>query len=361
MIYIISILIILRLCFWIFGFSALAMYKSKMKEPMHHVGVSILICVKNNLEGIKVMLPKLLKQNYDQYEIILMDDFSNDGLKEYFDTIDSEKINYYRTNIDLPGKKQSVIDGVSYATFDWILQTDSDCQVSSLDWIKHMMSSRYPQTDIVLGVSPLKSSGTFFSYLASYESIYIAMQYLSYTLFNKPYMGVGRNILFRKEAFCSKEPYKDNMHLASGDDDLLVSCLSNGNNVELCIEPNAMTYSYAPTSVVSYFNQKSRHVSTASKYPTEIKSLLSLFGFLHISIYLLLILGFLLKYITLTQAAGSCILLWSMMFIIQLPIFSKLGQKQFISWVIIADIFLAIFYTILSFQFLLNRKQQEWK
>jgi poly-beta-1,6-N-acetyl-D-glucosamine synthase len=361
MIYLIVFLILCRLSFWIFGFSKLALYKPTEEGSIPQEGVSVLICVKDNIDGIKRILPKLLKQNYPVYEVILMDDFSNDNLEGYIKEIGNERLKFFRTSKDLPGKKQSMIEGVSLAKYNWILQTDSDCVLASLDWIKHMMNCRNQTTEVVLGVSPLTSSGTITSYLAAYESIYIAMQYLSYALFKKPYMGVGRNLLFNKESFIKASPYKDNMELASGDDDFIIQNISNKNNIQICTVSNGFTYSDGPKSLHKYYNQKVRHLSTSSRYRNFEKYSLAIFGFLHISVYGLMLIGIMLDFITPSQALGGLILLWSSIIIIQIPIFSKLRQPSLLSWVVLGDIFLAIFYLFLSFNMISQRKQKVWK
>jgi poly-beta-1,6-N-acetyl-D-glucosamine synthase len=361
MIYFILVLIFVRLLYWIFIFIRLALYKPNGIVNVNEVGVSVVICVKDNLEQLQINLNKILKQNYPLYEIVIVDDYSSDGLKKYLDELDHPLIKYIHASQDLPGKKLALSEGVKAAKYEWILQTDSDCKVASLDWIKHMMGSKKETTKVVLGISPLKSQGGLIGYLSAYESVYIAMQYLSYSLWGKPYMGVGRNQLFEKKSFTDANPYASNMDLASGDDDFLVQSISNAQNTTICIEPNGFTYSASPMKLDQFIHQKKRHITTAPRYKGFHQYSLGLFGFLHIAIYLAILIGLIGKWILVKEALGAFLFMIGLITIIQIPIFAKLRQGYLISWIAIADLFFAGFYVYLSIGLLTKRNQIAWK
>ena len=346
MIYILLILIVIRLSYWLFFFTKLAKYK-----PVHSnndVSVSIIVCVKNNIEGIKNLLPKLLKQNYSNYEVILIDDFSTDGLQEYVQSIGESNLIYHKCSRDLPGKKQALSEGIHKANNDWILSTDSDCMPSSLNWIKEMTSTIKEKTEIVLGYGPLNTDNSLSSLLSKYETGYIAMQYLSYSLLGKSYMGVGRNLLFNKSSFLNANPYQDNKDIASGDDDFLVNKIAKKDNVEICIHPNAFCYSNPPSNFGKYFNQKTRHISTASYFQNGVKQMLGIFAVTHISIYLIVLLNFIFNWFSISNGFALLIFMWSIMFLIQLPIFYKLKESKSLFSLPISDFLLAMFYLLLS-------------
>jgi len=55
-------------------------------------------------------------------------------------------------------------------------------------------------------------------------------------------------------------------HLASGDDDLMINALANGQNTSICIHPESFMYSNPKTSLRSFLTQKTRHISTSVYY-----------------------------------------------------------------------------------------------
>jgi hypothetical protein len=222
-----------------------------------------------------------------------------------------------------------------------------------------MAASIKDKTDIVLGYSPMKFSQGISAYIAKYETAYIAMQYLSYALKGMSYMGVGRNLMFKKSSFLTSNPYADNMHIASGDDDFVVKAIAREDNVDICIHPNAFTITSAPSDLNQYFHQKTRHISTASLYKNKIKNLLAIFGAAHIMVYSLFFLNIVLLWFPIKVAVGSILFMWSIIIIIQVPIFYKLHESKTIPALPIVDIFLAMFYLLLL-PYTILRNKTKW-
>jgi poly-beta-1,6-N-acetyl-D-glucosamine synthase len=360
MIYLIVGIICLRLSYWIFIFSRMAMYKSKSESVLIDEGVSVVICVKDNLAGLQAQMNKLLKQNYKDYELIIVDDFSKEDIASYVRSLTSNiPIRYINPEINISGKKMALTAGVNAAKYDWILQTDSDCNPSSLNWMKRMMMSKNTNTKIVLGFSPYFMKGGLVSKIAQYETIYIAMQYLSFAIMKRPYMGVGRNILFNKSEFLKTKPFEDNLDIASGDDDFLVQKISYQQNTEICIHHEGMTLSAAPQDWEKYQQQKSRHITTAPKYSMFHKISLGFFAMLHLGMYLSLVFGLIIgtPYLNILAAYLFGI---SLMFIIQLPIFYKLNRGSLIYLLPFADIVLSLLYLKLVPNLLFKNDNQKW-
>ena len=56
------------------------------------------------------------------------------------------------------------------------------------------------------------------------------MQYLGMAIRGVPYMGVGRNLGYRRSLFFEKKGFGSHINLASGDDDLFVNSNSSWKN-----------------------------------------------------------------------------------------------------------------------------------
>ncbi len=102
----------------------------------------------------------------------------------------------------------------------------------------------------------------------------IAMQYMGMALRGMPYMGVGRNLAYRKSIFFEKKGFGPYSHLASGDDDLFVNANSSAGNIALEFAEESHTRSVPATSLGQYINQKTRHLTTARHYKTIHKIIL---------------------------------------------------------------------------------------
>ena len=77
---------IIQLGFWWGLFSKLAFHKNPINKGVSHINgenktekpVSIVICARNEAENLAKFLPRILSQNYQLYEVIVVNDNSTD-------------------------------------------------------------------------------------------------------------------------------------------------------------------------------------------------------------------------------------------------------------------------------------------
>jgi len=104
-----------------------------------------------------------------------------------------------------------------------------------------------------------------------------AIQYFSWAKMGRPYMGVGRNLAYKKEDFFNVNGFIDHIQVRSGDDDLFINQAANSSNTAISYSPESFTYSAPKTTYNDWFIQKRRHVATAKHYKAFDKFQLSLF------------------------------------------------------------------------------------
>src|SRR5205814_1433117 len=78
------------------------------------------------------------------------------------------------------------------------LFTDADCIPESKNWLSGMQNHFKTGTDIVLGYGGYRKEKSFLNKLIRYDDGMVAFQYFSYALARVGYMGVGRNLAYRK-------------------------------------------------------------------------------------------------------------------------------------------------------------------
>jgi len=141
------------------------------------------------------------------------------------------------------------------------------------------MSSQFTtQKSIVLGYGAYdKIPNSFLNKIIRFETLLTATQYFSWAKLGKPYMGVGRNMAYRRDEFFKVRGFMDHMKIRSGDDDLFINQAATGDNTTICYLPESFTYSEPKTSFKDWFTQKRRHVSTAKHYKMFDRNQLSLF------------------------------------------------------------------------------------
>ena len=99
-----------------------------------------------------------------------------------------------------------------------------------------------------------------------YDTLMIALQYFSYALCRMPYMGVGRNLAYKRSLFYSGKGFSNHFHLASGDDDLFVNENATKTNTAIEFSHESHTRTAPKESFDKWFFQKKRHFSTNKLY-----------------------------------------------------------------------------------------------
>ena len=201
--------------------------------------VSIIICAKNEIENIKNFLPSILEQNYPNFEVIVVNDGNNFEMQTAIALL-KEKYPHLRETFlpekaeVLSRKKLALTIGIKAAKNEYLLFTDADCQADSKLWIQSMVKNFDKETEIVLGYGSYFAQNTFLSKLISYDTLFICIQYMGFALKGYPYMGVGRNLAYRRSSFFNHKGFAGMLHLQSGDDDLFVNEIANADNT-LCL------------------------------------------------------------------------------------------------------------------------------
>ncbi len=244
-----------------------------------HMPVSVIICARNEAENLQNFLPSVLQQDYPDFEVIVVNDCSEDNsyeiLGEYLKQYPHLKISTINRDPKFThNKKFAQFIGIKAAKNEILLFTDADCKPESDKWIEKMVSHFDEKTDFVLGYGGyFKEQGLLNKYIRS-ECLTIAMQYLGFAIRGIPYMGVGRNLAYRKSVFFGNKGFGSHNHVVSGDDDLLINSLANGKNTRVEYSDEAKTLSVPCASINDWIIQKKRHFTTAPYYKFRDKFLL---------------------------------------------------------------------------------------
>jgi glycosyltransferase involved in cell wall biosynthesis len=244
--------------------------------------VSIVICAHDEEDNLKTLIPTLLAQNYPTFEIVIVNDRSND---DTFDWLIAETRKDHRLRMvhvnrlpeHVTSKKYALTLGIKSATYDVILLTDADCRPESPEWISEMSGQFAPDISFVIGFSPYQRLPGFLNLFIRFETLLAAIQYIGFGLLRMPYMGVGRNLAYRKSFFLEKKGFVNMLRIVGGDDDLFVNRHATKQNAAMSVAPKAKVVSVPKTSWKAFFVQKIRHLSVGRHYTFRFKIILGLF------------------------------------------------------------------------------------
>lgn len=270
-----------------FFFSFLKIPKTK-KIAHTHTSVSVIICAKNEAHNLQLHLPHILEQDYFNFEVVLVNDNSTDDTLKVMQSFKEKHSNITIVNINgSSNKKRALTKGIEAAKNEYILLTDADCKPLSKHWIKSMSAHFSSKKDIVLGYGGYtRYKWSLLNDLIRYETVFTALQYFSFAKLGHPYMGVGRNLGYKKSVFTKNGGFQNHQHILSGDDDLFINQVATKNNIALCTDTDSFTISKPKTSFSDWFKQKRRHITTANHYTKTHKNILGLFYLSQLSFFL---------------------------------------------------------------------------
>ncbi|MGV6831223.1 MAG: glycosyltransferase [bacterium] len=311
----------IHLAYYLVVFRKLS-FPSQAKNTPKNIGISVLICAKNEAENLKLLLPSIIEQDYANYELVLINDHSSDDtlsvMEHYANNYPKIKVvNVKATEAFLSSKKYALTLGIKASSHDYLLFTDGDCRPSSKNWISEMSSHFTNEKTIVLGYGAYQTKPGFLNKLIRFETVITAMHYLGYALLGKPYMGVGRNLAYRKDEFFKVNGFTRHMNVLSGDDDLFINEVANSSNTSVALSQGSSTISLPPNSFKQWWRQKRRHVTTSSLYKTsdQIKLGLSYLSNFMVWILFILLITFQIKWqITIGLIAAKVLITWLLFF-----------------------------------------------
>ncbi|MET0760189.1 MAG: glycosyltransferase [Flavobacterium sp.] len=357
-------IVAIQLFYYGFVFGKFAFSKAQKSTPKR-IPISVIVCAKNEEENVTKFIPLLAEQDYPDFEIILIDDASSDGTLDIFEAFEKQYSNIRLVKVAnneafWGNKKFALTLGIKAAKKDYLLFTDADCYPTSKDWITLMSSQFTMHRTIVLGYGAYeKIAGSFLNKIIRFETMLTAVQYFSWAKMGHPYMGVGRNLAYKKDEFFNVNGFIDHMKIRSGDDDLFINQAANGKNTAVCYTPESFTYSKPKTSFKDWFTQKRRHVATATFYKSFDRTQLALFFLSQILFVLLpiVLLAFQYQWIVVVSLIGFRYLFtW-----ITLGYSAgKLKEKDVMYWFPIIEIIL-IFTQLNIFMTNLFSKPVHWK
>ncbi|WP_055151869.1 glycosyltransferase [Jiulongibacter sediminis] len=292
-----GVAILVQCIYLLFVFTALIRHKNKEEEPENFPGVSVVIAAWNELYNLQELLPMLDSQDYLDFEIIVVDDRSSDGTYDYLRTNEGNFKNVQFVHVKaLPehftAKKYAVTMGIKKATKELVLLTDADCRPNSDQWIRKMALQNSDGADVVLGFSPYYKYPGVLNAFIRYETLQTAIQYLSFAKSGFPFMGVGRNLMYKRENFWKVNGFTTHLGLLSGDDDLLVNAMANRQNTGISTDPDTYMYSEPKLTYKDWVTQKRRHLSVGKRYKFRDKLTIGLLWFSFIFSWLFVVPAF---------------------------------------------------------------------
>jgi len=355
---------LIQVFYYLFFFLRLALYKEKaVNNPRTHA-VSVVICARDEADNLMKNLPGVLVQHYKTtHEVIVVNDNSYDESKYLLEELQKSfrqlrVVELTQEAKMIPGKKFPLGVGIKSAKHEILLLTDADCVPATENWIENMQSVYNDETEIVIGYGAFHKKPGFFNKLVRWEAFHSALQYFSYALARIPYMGVGRNLSYKRSVFFRHKGFASINHTASGDDDLFINMAATKKNCKININPNSFTLSEGARTWKQWRKQKQRHYTTGRYYKGKHKFLLGLYSLSHFLFYPAFVAALIFYKWEWALAVFGC------RFIIQATVIyitsKRLNEKDLFPFFFIFDVWMFIYYLVFA-PALFKKPAPTWK
>lgn len=246
------------------------------------VPVSVIIAAHDEEDNLRALIPDLLRQQHQHFEIIVVEDRCNDGTYDYLLELTQQEPRVRMVRVQqkpdhINGKKYALTLGIKAAHHEWVVLTDADCRPASDQWLRQMSQHMVADKQLVLGYSPYRQAPSLLNLFIRFDTLFTAVQYLGFALGRKPYMGVGRNLAYRKNLFLDNKGFHEIREITGGDDDLFVNQHATGANTAVSLGADALMYSHPQQTLGGFIHQKIRHLSVGKYYRIRDKFRLGLF------------------------------------------------------------------------------------
>jgi len=339
----------LQVVYWLFFILGMLHLQSPQEVDKSKLpGISVIVAAKNELLNLKELIPALMAQDHPDYEVIIINDRSDDGTDEFllkeeqkYDKL--KALHIYDLPDHISGKKYAITLGIKAAKNKQVLLTDADCRPNTDSWVAKMASGFGGSTDIVLGFSNYIRLKGFLNYFIRFETLLTGIQYMGSAANNRPFMGVGRNLAYKKDLFLESKGFFGYQELMGGDDDLFINKHATARNTVTLAGKEAITLSKPKQSWRTYWQQKLRHMHIGKHYSLKSKITLALFNLSWIFTWILGM-GCLIAWFRPEWVIFSLLLREILVLISFITGTKKLGISFGIAGIIFVDILYVIYY-----------------
>ena len=256
--------------------------------------VSVIVAARNEEEHIEGLLDCLIRQDYPDYEIIIVNDRSSDRTSTIVEQFQQQHPNVRRIDIsspsqDMPSKKHALAQGIAGSKGEILMFTDADCLPPS-SWVSSLVQGFEKNAGLVAGYSPYSLKRQFIdpkrSLLTSllhdfiqYEEFKSATWSAGSIGLNRGWLCTGRSLAYRRTVYDEVGGFENIKHSVSGDDDLFLQMVRRDTTwqIRYVTSPRSYVPTYPPPSFREFVEQRKRHFSAGKHFSFPMKLFFFLF------------------------------------------------------------------------------------
>src|SRR5690554_3258730 len=199
-------------------------------------GISVIITSKNDAEALEKNLPYIMEQDYPNFEVIVVNSGSTDETDMVLKAAEQKYPGLYHTYVPAGAdgvneKKLALTLGIKAAKHEVLLFTEAYCKPCSSQWIREFGKEFSKGKEVVLGYSRIRfDRKTAMWRFIRYDNLVHHLKFLSMAIAGKPFMGIGRNMAYKKNLFFEQKGFSPILNIDGGEDDLFINRVARKKN-----------------------------------------------------------------------------------------------------------------------------------
>ena len=269
-------------CLFFLVFSKFSFSKHQ-KASTNSEPVSVIVYMKNQEALLNDFLPKLLKQNHPNFELILVNNASYDNTLDVLEIYEKEHNNVTIVDVEnneafWGSKKYALTLGIKKASHKKLLFITPNVAEISENWITETNGLFSDENEIIVGYNNFQKSGGFASRLMRYSRLQSCIQNFGIGSYGKPYRAWQNNLGFTSAIFFENNGYASHMSVAVETENLFLKEASTNKNMVLATSKDSITYNQ-PLGFGDWFKNSKDRLLSAGYFSRGIKFSLGLFFF----------------------------------------------------------------------------------
>lgn len=271
-----GVLLVVQLLYYLCLYNRIHTRSRALKRQEVHFAqelppLSVIIYAREEVENLRRNLTAVLEQDYPNFEVIIINDGNADESEDYLTQLEEKYPNLYHSFVPsssryISHKKLAITLGVRASKHDWLVFTEANCLPDSNQWLRTLARNFTPHTQIVLGYSGYERGKGWLHKRVSFDNLFHAMRYLGYALAGRPYIGIGRNMAYRKELFYAQKGFSAHLDLQRGDDDLFINKAATPENTRVETDADAIVRVQPVYRAKDWREEKVNYAMTAHFY-----------------------------------------------------------------------------------------------
>ncbi|MDR1023827.1 MAG: glycosyltransferase [Prevotellaceae bacterium] len=228
--------------------------------------VSVVICAKNEQHNLEKNLPLFLKQDYPQFEVVVVNNCSTDDSEMLLYNLRQHHSNLQITSIEegqkfMHDKKLAITVGIKAARYETIVFTEPDCAPDNDKWLSAMQQAFGDTGEVVISYCRSKRCKGIFGKIMRCDSVFSALFSLRAAIKGVPYrsssknMGISQELFFRNKGFAHYNSYPQS------EETIFLCRNANRHNTRVTLAHDAILSSSQQLTFGQWFQQKCTYAS----------------------------------------------------------------------------------------------------